>query len=409
MYQPRWADGKTIGTGQRDADNRAGVIVDYLDRHGYGKGARILDFGAYTGYFAHRLADQLGCSCVAVDNHTGLKSSPRVEVINEHLTPQQIRKLGKFDAVLCLSVLHHLPNWQAYLDAFRKSDVVFVETSEPAEHLPKAAAHSDAATIKETVKKLATGILTHTPGFDKKHDRPLWVIGTPAAADIIMLSRASTPDLHAMTQHAINTSIAGAAPLPVNVIVLEQVAGVKYVNAQTITHSEPFNYNRYMNRGARHGTAPWLIFANNDLTFRKGWLQHLIAANHPFVSPKEPRDTRQSHIHENTTGTTTGTHMSGWCYALTRDLWNRIGGLDECVNFWCSDDVVIEQCRTIGVDPMLVVNSVVEHKGSVTFNTEPHKRDERTWADLKRFNDKYGTHRLSTSRDYTAWLERQQR
>ncbi|AEK09402.1 methyltransferase [Mycobacterium phage LittleE] len=408
MYQPKWVGGKTVGKGERDAAKRCDAIIAYLSRHGFEDDARVLDLGAYSGYFSHRLADRFGFRVVAADDNPDLHPGRNVQVINRRLTPDEIRALGHFDAVLCLSVLHHQPNWRDYLTALQDvGDHLLIETSHPAEHLPSARAQDQAADIESAVRAIASGIVAYTPGYDHSQRRPLWVVANSddIVADVVILSRGETVELREMTQATVDTCIAGADPLRVNVTVIEQT-DAQYRDATTVFRGDPFNYNRRMNAGARMGTAPWLVFANNDLVFHPGWLGALVGADYPLVSPKEPNDVRQSHITANTVGDVNGTHLSGWCFMMQRALWEHIGGLDECVNFWCSDDVVIQQCARAGVHPMLVTDATVTHKGSVTFNREPDLFDDRTWADMKRYLDKYGKHDLMNSPSYKAWLEK---
>lgn len=237
---------------------------------------------------------------------------------------------------------------------------------------------------------------------------PIRERAVPPVMDVIVLSHAKTPALQAMTQQAVTSCVAGANSLPCNVIVIEQAAEVRYKHARTIHYPGEFHYNRFANYGAQHGSAPWIMVANNDLRFRDGWLHALLAAGHPFVSPHEPNDVRQADLTTNTIGDVTGRHMSGWCFAIRRTLWEQIGGFDEQVSFWFSDDVVIEQCRAAGVLPMLVIESAVEHLGSVTLLSEPEHLDERTWAQLAIFEQAYGPHRLSSDPRYLAWQRRQQ-
>lgn len=213
--------------------------------------------------------------------------------------------------------------------------------------------------------------------------------------DVVMLSKALDDDLHLMTQQAIETCLIGADEVPVNMVVIEQQSDVTYRCADTTVHMPgEFNFNRFLNRGAALGTAEWILVATNDLVFHDSWLHPLLAANHPVVSPKCPQDPRQAAIVENTTGARTGVHLSGWCFMIRREIWQKIGGFDDSVSFWCSDDVVIEQLRGIGVEPMLVPDSRVEHLQSVTLKREPHPY-ELTWKQIDIFNQKYGPHRMS--------------
>lgn len=223
----------------------------------------------------------------------------------------------------------------------------------------------------------------------------------PPIVDVIVLSNAKSAAMRRMTQKTIDTCLAGANSLPVNMIVMEQQRWT-YKHATTVRCLAKFNYNSRANRGARMGSAEWIMVANNDLVFHDGWLHHLLAAGHPVVSPKCPRDIRQAYAEENTTGYETAKHLSGWCFMLRRELWEKIGGFDECVSFWCSDDVVVEQVKAAGETPMLVVDSLVDHLGSVTLKSEADQVD-LTWGQMDVFIKKYGGHRLENHPKYLQW------
>lgn len=225
--------------------------------------------------------------------------------------------------------------------------------------------------------------------------------------DVVFLSKANTPNERNMTQRAIRSCLNGANGLPVNIIVLEQGRG-RYRGAQTILKGEPFNYNKFANYGASLGTAEWIMIANNDLLFSDGWLHTLIAADHPIVSPHEPSDPRQKEITKNTKGYTNGKHFSGWCFMITRRLWREIGRFDDCVDFWFSDDVVIEQVKALGISPMVVKKSIVRHLGSKTLKTLPDdEKQELMWRNADIFNDKYGKDKFKNDKRYLAWKAKQ--
>ena len=223
-------------------------------------------------------------------------------------------------------------------------------------------------------------------------------------ADLIIMSNADTPARHTMTQNAIDTAIAGAHQ-PINIIVMEQ-ADRLYTKAHTYPVTGPFHYNRRANTGAGLGTAPWIIIANNDLTFHDNWLIPMLAANHPVVSPKNPGDSRQQHLSTNTIGDINGTHLSGWCYMMRRELWYEIGGLDEDFTMWCSDDALIEQLKPHGIQPMLVTDAHVTHLVSATLRDHPD-RDELTWGQVEHFNRKYHAKKFADDPRYHAWKQQQ--
>ena len=228
----------------------------------------------------------------------------------------------------------------------------------------------------------------------------------PPVADVVILSNASTPELQTLTQNTVNTCRAGANGLSIGIAVLEGQPGLVYRRCATIYMDEPFHYNRFANFGARRGSADWIVVANNDLLFHDGWLHQLIAADYPLVSPKCPRDSRQTELTANTTGFVNGKHFSGWCFMISRKLWETMGGFDEAVSFWCSDDVVVEQARIHEVAPMIAPNAVVEHIQSATLKTQKN-HDDLTWKQIDIFAEKYGSHRLQTHPEYLRWKSEQ--
>lgn len=222
--------------------------------------------------------------------------------------------------------------------------------------------------------------------------------------DVIMLSKAMKYRDSLMTQQAIDSCIQGANGLPVNIIVMEGGIG-QYRNAVTIPKRAKFNYNQFANEGAALGKADWIMVANNDLEFADGWLHNLISAGNDVVSPHEPTDIRQKGIIENEQGFECGRHFSGWCFMISRKLWLEIGKFDEDVDFWCSDDVVIEQVKAAGVTPMLVKQSIVRHAGSVTLKQQPEDvQTDWKWRNVFIYNTKYGKNKFAEHPSYIAWL-----
>lgn len=229
--------------------------------------------------------------------------------------------------------------------------------------------------------------------------------GAEPIVDVIVLSNAKTSVLRRMTQQTINTCRSGANGLPVRVVVMEGRKGVTYQGAQTLQSVEPFHYNKAANKGARFGTSPWILIANNDLQFENGWLHELLAAGWPIVSPHNPGDPRQANLEVNETGNVTGRHLSGWCFMIKRDMWEDLGGFDERVRFWCSDDVVIEQCMAAGTHPMVVPTARVRHLGSATLKSASDS-DVLTWGQVKIFNELYGRSKFADHKHYQAYLQK---
>lgn len=236
-----------------------------------------------------------------------------------------------------------------------------------------------------------------------KYNRSKQRDGKPVL-DLIILSKSKTYRDSLMTQKAIDTALDGANGLPINVIVIEGGTG-DYHDAKTVYNNEKFNYNQFANQGAGMGTAEWIMIANNDLEFTNGWLHNLLTAECDVVSPHEPTDIRQKGIIDNTAGYEIGRHFSGWCFMIARKLWLEIGGFDEDVDFWFSDDVVVEQVKALGIKPMLVKESIVRHAGSVTMKQlDEAEQNDLKWRNCFIFNTKYNKNKFADHPSYIAWL-----
>lgn len=175
-YQPIWADGREVSPGYRDgAAVRYQAIADYLT--GW-RDFSVLDFGAYGTYYCQRLTEDFGARCVAVDDDPHLTPVDGVTIIPKRLGPAAIRKLEVSDVTLCLSVLHHQPQWRNYLQALTANTgrVLFIEAANPAENLPTAAAHHKSANIVAELQHRRAIALCETPGYDPRHKRTLYAL-----------------------------------------------------------------------------------------------------------------------------------------------------------------------------------------------------------------------------------------
>lgn len=225
--------------------------------------------------------------------------------------------------------------------------------------------------------------------------------------DIIFLSNAKSEEHHRLTLDAINSCRSTCGNYLINIIVIEQQRNVNYPNVTTITRTDAFNYNKFANIGIATGNAPYVMVANNDLIFNDNWLKPLLDANHPVVSPMSPSDKRQQNLTRNEIGTSIGKHFSGWCFMLTRKLWEEIGGLDEDFIFWCADDSVVQQCKALGILPMVVPESKVNHLISKTYNKSADYNPEYTWAMIYKFEQKFGINKFPNNARYLAWKKSQ--
>lgn len=229
---------------------------------------------------------------------------------------------------------------------------------------------------------------------------------TNSVIDIVILSNAINHRYKALTQQAIDTAFATCGNNPINVIVIEQASGIVYRKCKTIHITDTkFNYNKFANIGASHGSAKYIMISNNDVIFNKGWLDALLANGSPLMGTRCPYDIRQKDLTKDETGDIVGRNLSGWCFAIKRELWETIHGFDEDFDFFFADNSLVEQCRSVGILPVVVYNSVIRHLGSQTLRAMPNK-DELMFSKTKLFNDKYGKNVFEDNPSYINYLKK---
>jgi hypothetical protein len=112
-YQPVEIGGKRFAN-VRDTDERWRAISKVLRAHDV---RNLLDVGCAEGWFVRRAAAEHGCFAIGIEatdtvivgELTRLHDRvQRAATIRAFMTPDAIRSLPQFDAVLCLSVLHHV-------------------------------------------------------------------------------------------------------------------------------------------------------------------------------------------------------------------------------------------------------------------------------------------------------------
>lgn len=129
-YQDRWRDGRLVEKGRRDCGERYALIRPALEER-LGRGFSIADVGGWDGYFATRLSEDCDAEAVNIDRHDHDVQVPHRVLNVDHETVGQV---GRHDAILALSVLHHMDDWQqVYEQLKRQCRLLVVELAHPDE------------------------------------------------------------------------------------------------------------------------------------------------------------------------------------------------------------------------------------------------------------------------------------
>jgi SAM-dependent methyltransferase len=113
LYEPVKINGR-IYVGQRSSDDRWEAIAAELKANA---AKNVLDIGCAEGWFVRRAATELGCYAVGVEASERLlggeiaRLHDKVEntaIMLSRASGDSLRKLPRFDVVICLSVVHHV-------------------------------------------------------------------------------------------------------------------------------------------------------------------------------------------------------------------------------------------------------------------------------------------------------------
>lgn len=188
--------------------------------------------------------------------------------------------------------------------------------------------------------------------------------------DLIMVVASRDLALIAMTQRAIDSCLQDGAD--VNVILVETFKETAYKGVdKLIMYQGDFCYNRCLNKGLKYRTGDIQILANNDLIFEKGWSEigHIMKAN-DYLSASALSDgdnhsslVRGMYAYE---GYIISYLFTGWCLFQDKEVWDKIGDLDERHEFYYSDNVHAEQLSKAGIKHHLICSVKVNHMISAT-------------------------------------------
>ncbi len=233
--------------------------------------------------------------------------------------------------------------------------------------------------------------------------------------DVIIVADSRNSRLRRITTTAIRTLLASDDVIKFNIVVVEGNKSVSHANVTTLHYDFPFNYNKCLNYGLSHTSNEIVMVCNNDLVFTGGFMRGILMAmkmGYDSVSPISPGcDWHKNFDTGNyvVDGYDIGKHIAGWCIATTRNVIRKIGGFDESVDFWYSDNLYARQLKTNGFKHCLACNSLVYHVQSSTLKTLPKsKLVHYTQGQLESYQEglkKYETQRNNKQLQQTKDVE----
>jgi GT2 family glycosyltransferase len=228
----------------------------------------------------------------------------------------------------------------------------------------------------------------------RQHTRPPW--------ELIVIDNGSTDDTAAYLG-----GVQDAAAVPVTVI------------SNTINREFP----AAINQGLQVARGDYLVLLNNDLVVTDAWLEQMVAlATGPptiglvgpmsnYASPPQGvddvpyRDMREMHSFarrwrdEHRGQWFTVPKVSGFCLLMKRELYDKIGGLDERFGLGMfDDDDLAERAHRAGFEAAVAHDLFVHHFGSRTFVGNGIDAEALLDENARRFAAKWGLNRTNGRR-----------
>lgn len=193
--------------------------------------------------------------------------------------------------------------------------------------------------------------------------------------DIVIVSYAKNDYCKKLTHDCLNSILSSEenAEDLFNIIVVESEPEIKWENLSKSIHTYeaplPYGYHKFLNFGRKKGVAPWIALCNNDLFFHKNWFTEIIEASKKFpnvlsFSPICPKTQPLYGLNPNTgyyEGYNIRMQISGWCIVHKREIYEKIGDLDERFYHWFCDNDYAMTLMSNYIPHILVTSSIVEH------------------------------------------------
>ena len=195
--------------------------------------------------------------------------------------------------------------------------------------------------------------------------------------DVVIISWAKDDALLQVTKDGLDSLFKSEEDITFHAYIVESNLDINYdeynqkYKDHKITTLRPigeFGYHKYLNLGRRAGTSPYVVLCNSDLTYEKGWASEIIRAmdfdpEYLSASPWCPQ-TQGSNSHlvdQIFEGYRVRGELAGWCIFQQREIYDKIGDLDEQFTHWYCDNDYGMILQKQEIKHCLVCNSLVNH------------------------------------------------
>lgn len=174
-----------------------------------------------------------------------------------------------------------------------------------------------------------------------------------------------------MTLNCINSLLGSENSIDIEIILIESnkdylESDYKYPDfVKVIIPSEKFNFHKFLNLGIKVATGNYIALCNNDLIFQNRWFSEilLVGQNQNEIlsfSPMEQIQSDKLNVSYEI-GYKVMTHIKGWCIVVKKEIFKKIGLLDETFDFYFADNDYAMTLKFKNIKHALVYKSHVIH------------------------------------------------
>jgi GT2 family glycosyltransferase len=198
---------------------------------------------------------------------------------------------------------------------------------------------------------------------------------------VIILSNTINNAIYEMTKNCIHSLVVSESEkLNLEIILIESNRNYKKLEfnysdiVKIIIPEGVFNFNRFLNIGIKGATGDYIALCNNDLIFGKNWFTEIlkIKDSNPEIMSFSPYDQNSNRTSKEIIATNDFVlgyeiqkQMTGWCFVVSNNVFNKIGALDERFNFYYADNDYTMCLRKYNIKHALVTRSIVIHLGGI--------------------------------------------
>lgn len=151
--------------------------------------------------------------------------------------------------------------------------------------------------------------------------------------------------------------------------VLERMAA-EGLPLRAIRNAENLGWTRAINQGSQVASGDFLVWLNNDTTVSEGWLHQLAGHLEPgtgAVGPVSPNGGWRQNAALSGPISETARFLTGFCLMIPREVWLRVGGLDESFTQGADDLDYSLRLQRAGYRLAIARDVVIEHVGGASF------------------------------------------